>query len=329
MGQRANLIVIEGGRAEIFYTHWRANTLTTDLFWGPKYGVTLARAQERAGPADLLDEVWAEAGALIDLDQESLLLFGGEDLRCDVPLRRLYLRLLAHAWSGWRICWAYEGVCDIADRLDIPRAHVLVEPESAPPVRLTCAAKCKCPFVQTVASLTRVRGEMLLVPAPCRPQEYLIAGPDILNVDESNTVAVYRPVPAFPTGGGFHIDEAQRSIEVWNAGDAPHLMTRVSAAWPDWNVTWYQDHFEFQIARTNGRFDVALATRDELIRRLRESLLYQDRVGAVDRFLQITELLAKQGEKITAINPHALREARLTLPVEERTKIIDAAFAAL
>ena len=35
MGQLANLFLIGDGRIEIYYTHWCADTLPYDLFWGP------------------------------------------------------------------------------------------------------------------------------------------------------------------------------------------------------------------------------------------------------------------------------------------------------
>jgi hypothetical protein len=125
MGQRANLIVIDQRRTDVFYTHWRANTLTRDLFWGPVYATAFCRAQRRVTAEDLLDDVWAEGGAILDHDRRALLLFGGEDISYDVPTRRLYLRLLSHAWSGWEVRWAYEGVCDLADCLSVPRERVL------------------------------------------------------------------------------------------------------------------------------------------------------------------------------------------------------------
>ena len=93
MGHRANLIVVRAGGYDLYYSHWAANTLPRDLFWGPAHALAFARAQRPAD--DWLDDVWAEGGAVIDPGARVLRLFGGEDLASDVPLRRLYLRLLA------------------------------------------------------------------------------------------------------------------------------------------------------------------------------------------------------------------------------------------
>jgi hypothetical protein len=41
MGQGANLVILEHGwegpERHLYYTHWRANTLGCDLFWGPEH----------------------------------------------------------------------------------------------------------------------------------------------------------------------------------------------------------------------------------------------------------------------------------------------------
>src|SRR4051812_42715096 len=113
MGQRANLILVQGGRHQLYYTHWRANTLPRDLFWGPDHASRFIRIQQPT--TEWLDEVWAEGGAVMDHDARVLLLYGGEDILYDVPLRRLYLRALARVWDGWEIRWAHEGIADLAD----------------------------------------------------------------------------------------------------------------------------------------------------------------------------------------------------------------------
>lgn len=64
MGQRANLIVRTTERDELYYSHWRANTLDSDLFWGPEAATAFARAQRSvAEGAEWLDEIWVSATA--------------------------------------------------------------------------------------------------------------------------------------------------------------------------------------------------------------------------------------------------------------------------
>ena len=125
MGHRANLIVVRDGRYDLRYSHWAANTLPRDLFWGPDHGVAFTEAQPAAGDDGWLDNVWAEGGSVINTDARVFRLFGGEDLQYDVPLRRLYLALLAAVWQGWDVGWAHEGIADLADHAGYPRDRVL------------------------------------------------------------------------------------------------------------------------------------------------------------------------------------------------------------
>src|SRR5437868_3224543 len=100
MGQRANLVIVESGGYSLFYSHWRANTLARDLFWGQSYAEAFIRAQQRVNDGSWLNDVWAEGGVVLDHDARTLLFFGGEDIYYEVPLRRVYLRLMQIVWSG-------------------------------------------------------------------------------------------------------------------------------------------------------------------------------------------------------------------------------------
>jgi len=110
MGQRANLITFENGEYTLRYDHWCANRLDKILFWGVSYALDYFDAQERVGEEGWLDEVWAEGGAMLDLDKKHLLWWGGEDVLFDLPLRRVYLKLQEKNWNGWTIEWAYRGL---------------------------------------------------------------------------------------------------------------------------------------------------------------------------------------------------------------------------
>ena len=66
MGHRANLIVVQYGKYELFYSHWAANTLTHDLFWSPEFATAFIRMQRKVDESYWLDEVWAEGGAVAD-----------------------------------------------------------------------------------------------------------------------------------------------------------------------------------------------------------------------------------------------------------------------
>ena len=83
--------------------------------------------QRKVDDSGWLDDVWAEGGAVIDWDNKVFLLFGGEELLWDVPLRRIYLQLVGYVWQDWTIRWAYEGIADIAEYVHYPRSQVIRE----------------------------------------------------------------------------------------------------------------------------------------------------------------------------------------------------------
>jgi hypothetical protein len=129
MGHRAHFFIVEKGQYEIYYNRWGALTLIHDLFWGPEKAIEYIREQEKG--IGCLDEAWIEGGAVVDLDQKVLLLYGrvlyGEedDISVCIPLRRIYLQLLAKTWSGWDVRWAYMGVVDLVDYVGYPREKVI------------------------------------------------------------------------------------------------------------------------------------------------------------------------------------------------------------
>ena len=94
MGQRANLAIKKIQGYDLYYCHWCANSLPHDLFWGAAHTEEFIRAQRPVGHDKWLDTVWAEGGAVLDPLDQTLLFFGGGDILYEVPLRRLYLRLM-------------------------------------------------------------------------------------------------------------------------------------------------------------------------------------------------------------------------------------------
>jgi len=104
MGQRANFAIGNASSYKLFYNHWCANTLPFELFWGPEHAHDfISRQKVVDNDTGWLDTIWAEGGAVLDLSTKTLLLYGGEDLLYDVPLRRAFLKLLKTSWSGWTI----------------------------------------------------------------------------------------------------------------------------------------------------------------------------------------------------------------------------------
>ena len=121
MGSRANAVVIENGKRHVYYDHGAAQFMDALMFWGPEHALAEVRewldGREKDPNWDgewWLDNVWAEGGCCIDLDNEHLILYGGEDAECDVLWLETYLKLLPYTWPGWSIEWSWGELTQIA-----------------------------------------------------------------------------------------------------------------------------------------------------------------------------------------------------------------------
>ena len=332
MGQRANLILINKGVTEIFYTHWRANTLDENLFWGPQHSTAFIRSQRPVADELLLDEVWAEGGAVLDHDRQVLLLFGGEDIQYEVPLRHLYLQLIRRVWSGWEVRWAHEGVCDLADYIGRPRAEVLSEKNEKTSARLL---KLPDPlkWTRTIGSFVLEGGLLRFFPLRGHRLELedLAAGPKLIEATIGRGLEEFHMSKwsrGFPLGG-FHVDTLRRTVEFWTGREAPDAPRRVAQRWPGWDVTWYRDRFEFQLDRSGGALSFSAEPQDVLIERLRQILLRERTTSGVDAMLEFEAAMRKEGHTVTNINPYSLRDAQLVLPIATKREIFEQALREL
>ena len=112
MGQRANFMIKSDSRWSFYYDHSAAGSMEYCLIWGPEESLFLI---EQTRPVkQLMDEVWCEGAALMDLDEDMLLFFGGESIYYDSWEQEAFIELLRAQWPGWRISWAHEGIVSCA-----------------------------------------------------------------------------------------------------------------------------------------------------------------------------------------------------------------------
>lgn len=326
MGQRANLIVVREGQYDLRYSHWAANTLPRDLFWGPRHAIAFAVAQSAAG-TEWLNDVWAEGGAVIDLDRRVFRLFGGEDLRYDVPLRRLYLALLGIVWQGWDVGWAHEGIAELADYVGHPREKVITAghertttPDLQPPRQAD--------WVDVVASVRLVDGSLRLFPLAGETEGYyLMMGPRLASAATSRPgmrrLSLAEWPSTFPTAG-FHLDLGAKRLFYWTARDQPGVISRVAIRWPGWAVSWLHDRYEDQLAACGGALSFPARTPGTLFDELRSMLLYQPKGSPAETTRWLAEHERAAG-KVVEINPHALRDDRVELATVTRSEILQRA----
>lgn len=328
MGQRASLAVITEHGTELYYSHWRASTLDRDLFWGPAHAAAFMRRQrsEEEG-AEILDEVWAEGGAVLDETRRTLLWFGGEDVGFEIPRRRLHLALMRRLWRDWTVEWACEGIADIADALGISRDAVLTREAGRDPgdPRQIFEPPEDPSWMSTVLSWER-NGELQLVAAPQSLRDILSFGlqlPGSLADARGAAALDWRETTAdFPTGG-VHVSWDRRELSWWQADPAPAIESRVRAWFPGWRVTWWRDRHEAHAEAARGRLVFPVPETESLLAALRVTLLAEDR----DRSGTIPLLLTELGEKVEGINPFALRDDPLMISMDERRRLLDAAIA--
>jgi hypothetical protein len=320
MGQRANLIIIENREYSLYYSHWCANTLTKDLFWGAEHAIEFVRLQREVDESGWLDDVWAEGAAVIDCDNRVLLLFGGEDLLYDVPLRRVYLGMLRRVWESWEVRWAYEGIAEIADYVGYPRVNVLSEKEDdacpylSPPEEVD--------WTEIVGSF-QLSDKLMLYPLNEYIEDFLMAGANIISQCEECSGLEILYLEDFPNAG-FHIDTNAKTLEYWSANDLPGIPDRIAAKWDGWHVTWHHDRYEFQLDATAGKLRFPTSSIEELQTQLKEMLLSEYGQSSVDTLLKIAEEEREKGEEVT-INRLALRDDRLEVDKIDRQRIFELA----
>jgi hypothetical protein len=330
MGHRANLLIVKDRRYELYYSHWGAVSLDRDLFWGPEHALAYIQMQRRVDGAGWLDNVWAEGGAVLDLDVKALLLFGGGDLSYDVPLRRTYLSLLSEVWAGWHIRWAHEGIADLADWVSYSRDQVF---DSEGALDSSCdlsPPECE-EWTDCVGSVAFRDHRIRFYPLVLDPEPYLLSGLSLLSAAADRPGLERLPLDEwtqeFPKGG-FHIEESKQTIEFWTAYKSPDIEARLARRWPGWNIKWCWDLYESQLARTRGLLRLPLPSDQSLEGTIRSRLLAADTASPVQGFQELCERERREGKDVQ-INPYALRDDRLPISLEDRRRILEAAFSSL
>lgn len=250
MGSRANLIVVSETGYELFSTHWEANRLDGELFWGPEQAIGFIRRQrDVAEGAHWWSDASANGGVLVDLTRSLLLWWGGDDTSYDIPTRRLFLRLMAPQWPGWEIRWAHEGVVELVDYVGVPRDVVLsTEQTQIQPVSL--APPEKRDWVCTVLSARRSDGSVAFFPLDGFLEDYVwdcdALAKAITETQGLGRLDVGEWTTGFPSSG-LHVDLATKTLTVWTSDGRPELERRLRAANPSWRIEWTHDRYESQL----------------------------------------------------------------------------------
>ena len=109
MGQRVNYVIIENSQQTIYYSHWRATNIWSDLYLGEKRFLTFVRECEMRD--ELLDESSMEAFVIVDPGKKQLF-FDASHGPGHSSVINLYVKELGKRWRGWQVerlrNWTYD-----------------------------------------------------------------------------------------------------------------------------------------------------------------------------------------------------------------------------
>ena len=336
MGQRANLVVITAGGLELYYSHWHANTLDEDLFWGPEHATKFARLQRsEAEGAEWLDDVWAEGGAVIDHVRRTLLWFGGEDVLHEVLLRRLHLEWMQLQWSPWEVRWAAEGIIELAEFAGVDRSRVVAAPRPREECKPIGSERLEFPsedpqWIDEVISVVD-GGALKLRPIWGPIRDFVAEAPNFATALREakglETADLAKWTTQFP-GAGLHVDFDARMVGLWSASHASDPVQHLQQAFPTFQAFFWRDRFEEQLARTAGALRFPLLDESALIDRLRAMLLSESKDQA-ESFRSAVEIISQSESPraVTEINPFALRDDRLEMESADRERLLEGLIA--
>src|SRR5438045_2436345 len=124
MGHRANYVIIERGKHNVYFYNWGGLSLISDIFYGPE--ITESFVRSLIPVEDLLTDIWCEGGVLLDYDQKQLMFFSWHILDNPVIVSH-YSRLLQITYPGWDIRWATNEIRDICRYIGREMSHVTEE----------------------------------------------------------------------------------------------------------------------------------------------------------------------------------------------------------
>ncbi|WP_248925062.1 hypothetical protein [Paenibacillus hamazuiensis] len=329
MGQRANLVIVKEDGYNLYYNHWCANTLPGDLFWGPKNAISFIEAQNKVDDSGWLNDIWAEGGALIDLNKKLLLFYGGEDELWSIPYRRIFLNLMQSVWGNWEIRWAYNGILDIASYVGVPEDKVRTNKDDD-----LCVVNLEPPeeksWVDTIGSIKFDDGHILIFPLYGGIEGYLLNGPRLIqNCNKSighECINFDEWTSNFPSSG-FHVDLNQMQIDIWHATVFADLAEKLKELWPDWKIIDHYDQYEVQLEKTAGCLKFPTVDQKKMLNEIKDALL-RSPTNPLDALSSLVGRLQEQGQNVE-VSHYAFMHGSYELSKEIREEIIENAFATL
>ncbi|BBX26621.1 hypothetical protein GCM10009632_42820 [Mycolicibacterium alvei] len=290
MGNRANFVIVENGEWQLYYSHWAGCRMLDALAFGPEFALRYVKALEALPRTDWTCPLWSDGGAVIDVDRKRLLFFGDE-LMCDMPIRRAMFVVLIAMWPDYEVGWAYGGTHELASYVgaDCKWDDDLRGPD------LKLARKHGTGPCQVV-SMIDTAGHLRLWPLWWGVSSAR-HGSGLMELLPGKGFARLR-LGQIPVGG-VHIDAGRRRIGVWYTDEPQNVFHRLPHLWAGWQTECWDDRYEEHAARCGGALrlptlDLAegvVSGRDWIHKRVFES--FEDSpAGAILRIASLVSPLA-------------------------------------
>jgi hypothetical protein len=306
MGSRANYIVIQDGKTSYHYHHWGAQRIPADFLWGAEEALSFVREQEQRD--ELLDMTWCEGAALIDCDQQVLLLFGGENIPYSNTLKRLYIALLRESWAGWRIRWPRYEICDVATYLDYPLDRIITGTlEEAYDVLTQDDLGRSAQWDGTLISIQQ-HGAISHYTMDFRALELLYQGSQILGILEPLPFAQIRPETQNHSYESVLFIDRDRHVIAFhdNVDRDPRILPTLQSKWEGWDVDEHHHGMYKHCTLIQRVWQNYVLHESEALEQLRQIVLYEDTHQPQDMIAS----LQKAGHRVTHINPSFFHNAR-------------------
>jgi hypothetical protein len=242
MGNRANFVIVKGRDWQLYYSHWAGGRILDALIGGPELALRYVQSLRQCAKDQWVDPLWADGGAVVDLDRRRVLFFGDE-LMVEMAERRALMSVLAAVWSDYAICWAYDGTAELAGYVgaELPPCTW----DKRPRLRLAGDRNALCHLVSVVDATGQVRmwplwwhlsqawhGPALMDKLPGRGVRSLALG----------------KIPE----GGLHIDVPRKTVGAWQTADTMGIFQALPHLWSGWQTECWEDRFEEQALRCEG-----------------------------------------------------------------------------
>jgi len=305
MGNRANFVIVQNQDWQLYYSHWAGCRMLDALIGGPDLALRYARSLRPCAKTDWVDPLWADGGAVVDLDRRRMLFFGDE-LMVDMPLRRALLRVLEELWPGYEICWAYDGTLELAGYVgaELPPYRW----DRKPTVRLNRDRNSLCHLVSVVDAAGQVR----MWPLWWGLSKAWL-GPQLLDVLPGRGVKTLglNMIPE----GGVHVDVRHQTVGAWQTADTLGIFEALPDLWSGWQTECWEDRFEEQVTRCEGALRVPpldlFAGIDSAFPWIRKRVFQSFEDGPAGQVAKLAELLNPLGPGLVVsddalANPTAL-----------------------